>query len=788
MYDIMKHARVLELDKILEMLAALTACEDSADAARRIVPSTDAAEVEHLLEQTDEAYVLTARYASPSFGSLGNVKGAVTRAAAGASLSAVELLDIAENLRVYRSLKDWFGRSEQSAPALTPLFDAITSNRFLEDKIFSAIISADEISDHASTALADIRRKKRAAESSVRERLEKIIRSVQYQKYLQEPVVTMRSGRYVVPVKSECRSSVPGLVHDTSSTGATVFIEPASVVEANNDIKVLLAKEEAEIERILAELSALAGGFADSISLSYDCAVELNLIFAKANMAFAMKAVRPRVRDDGATVLLRARHPLIDKNSVVPIDIELGNRFDTLVITGPNTGGKTVSLKTLGLLTLMTMCGLMIPASDESSVSVYSVVMADIGDEQSIEQSLSTFSSHMVNLVDIIQNAGKNTLVLLDELGAGTDPVEGAALATAIIERLREQGCRIAATTHYSELKAYALDTDGVENACCEFDVESLRPTYRLLIGVPGRSNAFAISERLGLSHDIVARADSFIAENDARLESVVRTLEQARSSADAEREEAERLRRALSDAKEEAAKLRESADAERKKIIERAEQKAQRIVQKAEREAGAMIDEIDRIRKQSSGNADDMARRAKAAMKQGIKRMEKTDGGEKKSAYKLPRPLRIGDRVLIADIDKQGDLLTLPDADGNVMVQAGIMRTKISADRLRLVDSPKKEVDRSGGRRTVSRAEREVRTELDLRGMTVDEALLELDRFIDGAVMSGVNILTVIHGKGTGALRRAIQDYLRGHRCVRSYRLGVFGEGEDGVTIVELK
>ncbi len=788
MYDILKHSQVLELNKVLDLLAEKTSCADSADLARAIKPSADIGEVNRLLNMTDEAYVLTERYASPSFGSLRNVKGAVTRAAAGASLSAAELLDIAENLRVYRSLKDWFGRSEQSSPTISPIFDAIVANRFLEDKIFTSIISPEEISDHASTALADIRRKKRAAEASVRDRLEKIIRSTQYQKYLQEAVVTIRGGRYVVPVKSEFRSSVPGLVHDTSSTGATVFIEPSSVVEANNDIKVLISKEEAEIDRILAELSAVAGGFAESISQSYDCATELNLIFAKANLAYSMKAVRPTVTTDGITRLRRARHPLIDKNKVVPIDIEIGDRFDTLVITGPNTGGKTVTLKTLGLLTLMTACGLLIPVGEGSQVSVFDMVMADIGDEQSIEQSLSTFSSHMVNLIEIIKDAGKNSLVLLDELGAGTDPVEGAALAMAIIEKLREKGCLVAATTHYSELKSYAIDTFGVENACCEFDVKSLRPTYRLMIGVPGRSNAFAISERLGLPKDIVDRADALIAENDARLESVVRTLEEARSSVDAEREEAKRLRELLERAENDAKATRQAAEEERKKIIDKANKIAENIVQKATRGANAMIDEIDRIRKETAKEGDDRARRARAAMKQGMNNLQGGEKDEPKSTYKLPRPLKVGDRVTIADIDKQGDVLSLPDADGYVFVQAGIIKTKVKVENLRLEENAKPKVDRSSGRRTLSRSKEPVRTELDLRGMTADEGVMEMERFIDTAVVSGINIITVIHGKGTGVLRRAVHDALRGHKNVHTYRLGVFGEGEDGVTVIELK
>ncbi|MBQ5885978.1 MAG: endonuclease MutS2 [Clostridia bacterium] len=788
MYDILKHSRVLELDKILEMLAEKTSCEDAATLARSIVPSTDIFEVNRLINMTDEAYILTERYASPSYYSLKNVKGAVTRAAAGASLSAGELLDIAEGLRTYRSLKDWFGRSEQSSPSLNHLFDGLTANRFLEDRIFTSIISPDEISDHASTALGDIRRKKRAMEASVREKLEKIIRSSTYQKYLQEAVITMRSGRFVVPVKSECRSSVPGLVHDTSSTGATVFIEPSSVVEANNDIKVLISKEEAEIDRILAEISAIAGGFADSICVSYDLAVEINLVFAKASLAYSMKAVKPIISNDGSTLLRRARHPLIDKNRVVPIDIEIGNSFDTLVVTGPNTGGKTVTLKTLGLLTLMTMCGLMIPVSEESRISIFDQVMADIGDEQSIEQSLSTFSSHMVNIIEILSDADERTLVLLDELGAGTDPIEGAALAMAIIERLREKGCRVAATTHYSELKSYAIDTAGVENASCEFDVQSLRPTYRLMIGVPGRSNAFAISERLGLPSEIVARADALIADNDARLESVVRTLEEAKHSADKERAEAQKLRQMLDEAEKKAADAVSAAEEKSKKIIEKANSVAENIIEKATRGANAMIDEIDRIRKEKSRDNDDRARRARAAMKKGVASFEKGEIEREKSDYKLPRPLKIGDRVRLADVDKEGDVLTLPDGDGNLFVQAGIIRTKVNISNLRLIENATKKADKSLGRRTLSRSKEPVKTELDLRGMTAEEAIMELERFVDSAVLSGINVVTVIHGKGTGVLRRAVAESLKANKNVRTYRLGVFGEGEDGVTIADLK
>ncbi|MBP5618229.1 MAG: endonuclease MutS2, partial [Clostridia bacterium] len=529
-----KHWKVLELDRVLEKLAAVSGNPDAAALARALTPSGDFKEVSRLLTETEAAYRLIGLYGSPSFGGMTNVRSAARRAEAGASLSPRELLDVAENLRVYRSLKEWRARFSDESP-LDRLFEGVLPQRQVENRLTAAILSEEEIADGASPALADIRRRIRTAENSVREKLDRLIRSTQFQKYLQEPVVTIRGDRFVVPGKLECRSSVPGLVHDTSSSGATVFIEPTAVVEANNEIKVLRATEEAEIERILAELSALVGEHADAIALSYDCAVELCLIFAKGKLGYDMKASLPLLNEEGRVRLDHARHPLLDPAKVVPVTVELGLTFDTLVITGPNTGGKTVTLKTIGLLCLMAACGLMIPARDESQVAVFDLMMADIGDEQSIEQSLSTFSSHMVNLVDVMEAATDRSLVLADELGAGTDPVEGAALAQAILEALRRKGCRVAATTHYAELKAYAIETEGVENACCEFDVNTLRPTYRLLIGVPGRSNAFAISRRLGLPAEVVEEAKSLISVEDKRFEGVVRSLEQARRAAESE-------------------------------------------------------------------------------------------------------------------------------------------------------------------------------------------------------------------------------------------------------------
>ena len=545
-----KNYRALELDKILEMVAAEASCPDGAELARAIQPVYTAAEARRLLEETDAAFVLMAKFGGPSFYGLRNVTNALRRAQAGGGLGLPELLAVGGTLRAIRSLKQWHEKSASVKNALTPRFEILAPNKYLEEKIFTCIVSEEEVADAASPALAAIRRKIRAASVRAREQLDKLIRSTSHQKHLQEAIVTQRGGRYVVPVKAEYRGEIPGLVHDTSASGATVFIEPMSVVEANNEIRVLQSDEQEEIQRILLELSGEAGEFADAIIESYQYAVQLDLIFAKAQVAYQMKAVVPVIDENRRTVLHRARHPLIPKDKVVPTDLSLGESFDALIITGPNTGGKTVALKTLGLLTLMAMCGLMIPAGEGSRVAVYRHILADIGDEQSIEQSLSTFSSHMVNIVKILKISGPESLVLLDELGAGTDPVEGAALATAIIEELRKKGARLACTTHYAELKAYALQTDGVENACCEFDVATLRPTYRLLIGVPGKSNAFAISRRLGMDGAIVDRAGELVSQESTAFEEVVGRLEESRRNME---DQLEQARSAARDAQEKA-------------------------------------------------------------------------------------------------------------------------------------------------------------------------------------------------------------------------------------------
>ena len=792
-----RHYRSLELDKILEMLASHATCADAKSLALSLTPQTDLYLAQALLKQTEDAHMLLARFGGPAFGGLHNVNNALQRAAAGGMLTMRELLEIAEVLRVIRSLSEWRSRSEGVETCLDNFFHALMPNKFLEERILNAILSEDEMADGASPTLQDIRRKIRAASSRVRDRLDQMIRSPRYQKFLQEPIVTQRNGRFVVPVKNENRGEVPGLVHDTSSSGATVFIEPMGVVEANNEIKVLQSKERDEIDRILTELSAEAGSFADSIKASYECAVELNLIFAKAQLAYEMKAAPPLLNDEGVIELRRARHPLIAKEKVVPTDIRLGETFDTLVITGPNTGGKTVSIKTVGLLTLMAMCGLMIPVADQSRISIFTHVLADIGDEQSIEQSLSTFSAHMTNIISILHQADAHSLVLIDELGAGTDPVEGAALAMAILEQLHQQGAKIAATTHYAELKAYALQTPRVENGCCEFDVATLRPTYRLLIGVPGRSNAFAISERLGMGSEVVDRARELVSAENTRFEDVVKRLEKSHQALEQEREDARAQRAEAETIRQKAEEQLKSVDKLREREMEQARTQAMRIVEQARRESQAFLMELEKLKKEKEKNQNlaDLARRAKSQMKQHANAMAEVTNPVvapviDDADYVLPRPLQVGDAVLIADLDKQATVLTLPDKNGNVEVQAGPLKTRVKLQSLRLLNAKQRKNQSKSRtvRRSDSIAQTSVKTSCDLRGKTVEEALLDLDQFLDDCVMTGLNECTIIHGKGTGALRGAVQKHLRAHPMVKGYRLGTYGEGEDGVTMVTLK
>lgn len=789
---------VLELNKVLDLLAARTCCVDAAALARELRPQTDVALVQRLIDETDDACRLMAGFGSPSFGQLTDTVNALRRAEAGACLSLGEFLQIAENLRIIRSLKEWRSHCEGVETCLDDRFAVLAPNRYLEEKIAAVVLNEEEVADTASPELQSIRRKMRAASSRIREQLDKMVRSATYQKLLQEPIVTIRGGRFVVPVKAEHRAEVAGLVHDTSASGATVFIEPMGAVEANNELKVLRSKEEAEIERILFSLSAEVGGFATAIIADYRILLELNVIFAKGQLAYTMKAVKPRLDAGGYVLLRRARHPLIDPQKVVPIDVELGGKSDTLVITGPNTGGKTVTLKTVGLLTLMTMCGLLPPVGAGSVVTVFERVLADIGDEQSIEQSLSTFSAHMTNVIRIIGETTSNSLVLLDELGAGTDPVEGAALAVAILERLRQRGARVCATTHYAELKSYAVHTAGVENASCEFDVGSLRPTYRLLIGVPGRSNAFAITERLGMDMSLVEHARSLISGDDRRLEEVVAELDSRRQELERQLSAAQEERRRAQEAAAGAMQKLEEIDARREKEMAASRQQAMRIVENARRQAQVLMDELDDLRRQKeSADFAQKTQQAKSRLRSRLREMDDTvdpvHTPDMPENYVLPRALVAGDRVILTDVGMQATVVAPPDTKGTVEVQAGAIRTRTSIDNLRLYESKRAEkkgksvaVGASAG--VASRMERSADMSVDLRGLSSEEALLELDRYLDNAVLCGLAKVTIIHGKGTGTLRAAVHQHLRGHKQVKSFRLGTYGEGETGVTVAELK
>ena len=700
-----KNAKALEFDKVLEKLAEFTSCEDARENALNLRPEGSLAMAQALLNQTADAHMLLARFGGPSFGGLKNVNNALSRANAGSVLNTRELLDIAGVLRVIRTLSQWRESNAGVHSVLDPLFNALAPNKYLETAIFNAIVSEDEISDNASPALADIRRKIRVQESKVREQLEKFTRSQTNSKFLQENIITQRNGRYVVPVKNEYRSEIAGLVHDTSSSGATVFIEPMAVVEANNEIRVLQAKEREEIERILYELSVQAGDFAQSIKNSYECALELNLIFAKAQYAYKIKAMPPILNDSGIINLRAARHPLIDPKKVVPVDIMLGKDFDTLVITGPNTGGKTVSIKTLGLLSMMAMCGLMIPAGDRSEISVFDEILSDIGDEQSIEQSLSTFSAHMTNIINIMNAADSGSLVLIDELGAGTDPVEGAALAMAVLEALHDKGAKIAATTHYAELKAYALETPRVENGCCEFDVATLRPTYRLLIGVPGKSNALAISERLGLDGGVIARAQELVSSENKEFENVVDKLEQTRLKMEGEYEHARELAEKARKEKEAADKQKEEIAKLREQELEKARSQALRVVEQAKHEAYTLLQELDKLKKeqQKTKDAAELARRAKALVKRGVAAIDSAadpvnEYSDDDENYVLPRALVAGDTVIIRDIGKSAKVLSPADKNGNVEVQAGSIKTRVKLSNLRLSESAPKKKEKPSG------------------------------------------------------------------------------------------
>ena len=791
-----KSIRTLELPRVLALLSDQAVSAEARERALRVRPETETEEVLRLLDQTDAARTMIGLHGSPSFSGVRPVAEALERADRGGALNNRELLIIADLLTAARRAREYFNADAAEKTAIDHLFLSLHGNRFLEEKIKRCLPDEDTVADAASSELADIRRHMRAAQAKSRQILQKIISSPTYGKILQETIITQRDGRFVVPVKAEHKGDLPGLVHDVSATGATLFVEPMGVVQANNEYVELEAKEQKEIERILAELSAEAVAHREDIQWDYDTLVHLDLIFARGQLSYRMNGVRPEIRRDGAIHLRKARHPLLDPKKAVPIDLELGESFDTLVITGPNTGGKTVSLKTLGLLTLMVQCGLHIPAADRSAVSVYERVLADIGDEQSIEQSLSTFSAHMVNIVAILKEADRRSLVLFDELGAGTDPVEGAALAIAVIQQVRQAGARVAATTHYAELKTFAMTTAGVENASCEFDVETLSPTYRLLIGIPGKSNAFAISQRLGLPETVITAAKEQMNGESVRFEDVLTQLEAKRQALEKREQEAERLYRQREEDARKAREFREQMERAKENARSRGEAEAKRILRDARTAADQVFSELSEMRKaQAKAERSMNENEARAALRRRLNEAE--EAVSKRDARQEPipkpsRPIRKGDLVELPGVKTPAEVVSV-GSDGMLQLKAGILKMKARADEVRLIEDderaarkkqPSVPIRQSAGRTLRSSAARE----LDIRGLETLEAEGVVENFLSAAVMGKLETVVIIHGKGTGALRKAVHDILRRNKAVKSFRLGVYGEGESGVTVVTLK
>ena len=787
-----KSIRTLELPAVLELLAAKAVSDEARARARKLRPETDYEEVVLLQDQTEAARSMAGLQGSPNFAGLKDVSESLARADRGGVLGTRELLVLAGLLRCARRVRDYFNDEAPHPTPIDHLFRTLRGNKFLEEKIFTSILDEDEIADSASPELAEIRRHKRNAAARSRQILQKIISSPSYSKILQESLITMRDGRFVVPVKAEHRADLPGLIHDTSASGATLFVEPMGVVQANNELKELEAREEKEIQRILSALSAEAAKYQNDILCDYDVLVHLDLLFAKAQLSYQMEGIRPEIRRTGAMVLKKARHPLLDSAKAVPIDVELGQGFDTLVITGPNTGGKTVTLKTLGLLTLMAQCGLQIPARDDSTVRVFQRVLADIGDEQSIAQSLSTFSSHMVNIVGILAEADQDTLILFDELGAGTDPVEGAALAAAIIESAREMGALVCATTHYAELKVYAMTTQGVQNASCEFDVETLAPTYRLLIGIPGKSNAFAISKRLGLPESIIQKAAERLDAENVRFEDVLTQLDRQRQAMEKEKEKAEQLRREMEESSRTVREYRRKIEEERAKAVEKAKAEARDIVEQARRTADDVFKELNEMRRRQAKQADWQAENEqRAGLRHKLNQAEDALGAREEAPPPPPtRPARAGDTVELVKMGTRATVLSV-NKDGVLQLQAGILKITARQEEVRVIEGEND--SRKQAQKFIQRSEHKLRAlgaspEIDLRGMMSDEAVAAVEIFLDNAMLGRLEQVTIIHGKGTGAVRKAVRDYLKRSKYVRSFRPGRYGEGEDGVTVVELK
>ena len=779
----------LELNQVLAQLSECAGSMGGKEACLRVRPSSDLEEVELLLQQTTAASDLCTRKGNPVFGDVTDVSASLERADRGGSLQPKELLRIAGVLRCARNIKGYV--SEDDAPTvLDVLFKALTANKYLEDKIFGAILSEEEIADNASTTLADIRRHMRIQAGKIRDSLQKVISSPAYSKFLREPIITIRQGRYVVPVKSECKNDVPGLVHDVSATGSTYFVEPMSAVNANNALRELEIKEKKEIERILAEMSAEAAAHAEDINLDYQMLVQLDVIFAKAKLAYRMRAWAPIMNEAGKVELRNARHPLIDPKKVVPISLRLGSDFDTMIITGPNTGGKTVTLKTVGLLTLMAECGLHIPAGDGSVLSTFDAILADIGDEQSIAQSLSTFSSHMRTIVDVVAQCDDRTLVLFDELGAGTDPAEGAALATAIIEFCRKMGSRVVATTHYAELKLYAMRTNGVINASCEFDVETLQPTYKLLIGIPGKSNAFAISRKLGLSEHILKEADDLVGKGDKDFEDVLSQLEKQRQQMEAARHEAERLKQETAKIKQQSEQYHEQLRKEKEKAMEAARREAQHIIEEARAAANIASEELKALKKQLQDSADTTGiNQRQADLRRNLNEVEDKLRASR-PVQERPQPSRgilVGDTVELLKLGTKANVIGI-NKDGTYQLQAGILKMTAKAEEIYLLEQ-ENPYQVKGARPKHSGREMKMTamaSEVDLRGMDSVEAICVLERYLDEAMRSNLSSVRIIHGKGTGTLRTAVQQSLKKNKFIKKFRLGMYGEGEDGVTIAE--
>ena len=781
----------LELPAVLEMLAAQAESELGKAAARELQPSANAEEVRRRLAETSDAARLMTLRGSPSFSGARDIRPALERARLGGALNTRELLDIAGLARCARLCKAYLAEEKSEKTSIDSLFHALRANKYLEERIYTAIPAEDEIADSASSDLADIRRKMRAASARAREALNKILSSPSYAKALQEPIITMRSDRYVLPVRADHKSAVPGLVHDISSSGMTLFIEPMAAVKANNELRELAAKEKLEIERILAELSAECAEHADDFSEDCVLLVRLDLIFAKARLAYKMDASAAEISERSIN-LHRARHPLLDPAKAVPIDLNLGEDFDTLVITGPNTGGKTVALKTIGLLSAMNQCGLHIPASDGSMLPVFSHILADIGDEQSIEQNLSTFSAHMKNIVEILDTCEDRSLVLFDELGAGTDPTEGAALAIAIIEHARKCGAMIAATTHYAELKVYATNEPGVQNASCEFDVETLRPTYRLLVGIPGKSNAFAISKRLGLDESIIRDAGNRIGTETQSFEATIEKLEQTRHALERERETAAAHLRKAAEEEKKASQLRAELSVRLEKAEIKARRDAQRILDEARETAESVYAELDEMRRHANDEQQaDEINRARTELRRRLNEKEAalrdTEELPAEEDKKSSRKLQTGDTVRIKSMGVKAEVISV-NRDGTVNLKAGIMNVTAKEDEVLLLDGEKKKTQQAVPAASVGTRLMHVAPEIDLRGMESLEGVLAAERYLDSAAMARMKTVTIIHGKGTGALREAVQQMLKRNKLVKSFRLGRYGEGEAGVTVVELK